>query len=241
MRVAAFVLSAALALPAFAHDVWLPIVGTVNNFRTDARVLNPGAADIEVSAYFLPTDVTNNVERIFSPPVRFTVPKRSMRVFDDVVTSLFNATGLGAVLFTSSAPFSASSRIYAIVDNGTLGQFSPGSNPGLALPRGAIFQLKSSSAFRTNIGAANIANATTTVTWTLYDRNNVAVTTATMTLAAYEVVRPTNIRSIFPDAGSADLSDAWVSFTATNPVFAYGSVVDNGTTDPTFIPAVPDL
>ena len=241
MRIAALVLSAVTALPAFAGDVWLPIVGTVNNFRTDARILNLGNEDIEVSAWFLPTDSTTNVERIFSPPVKFTVAKRSMRAYDDVVTSLFNTTGLGAILFTSPGAFRASSRIYAVVDSGTLGQFSAGSNPGLATPRGTIFQLKSSGAFRTNIGAANIANATTTVTWTLYDRNNIAVTTATTNLAAYEVLRPTNIRQLFADAGSADLTYARVSFTATNPLLAYGSVVDNGTTDPTFIPAVPDV
>jgi hypothetical protein len=240
MRVALLLLSLLTAVPAVAADIWLPIVGTVNNFRTDARVLNPGDTDIEVSAYFLPTDVTNNNERLATAPVKFTVARRSMRAFDDVVSSLFNSTGLGAVLFTSPAAFNASSRIYAIVDSGTLGQFSAGASPGLATPRGLIFQLKSSTTFRTNLGVANIANAPTAVTWTLYDRNNVAVTTATTNLTAYEVLRPTNIRQVFSDAGSADLSDCWVSFTATNPVFAYGSVVDNGTTDPTFIPATPD-
>jgi hypothetical protein len=238
MRFTVAMILSFLALDAFAGDAWLPIAGSVNNFRTDARILNTSGEDIEVSAYFLPTDVTDNVVRISAPPVKIAVPKRSMKVLDDVVTTVFGTTGIGAILFTAPQRFEASSRIYAVVETGTLGQFSSARSPGLATARGAIFQLKANALFRTNIGAVNIANADSIVTWTLYDRNNIAVTTASRTLVAYEVLRPTAVQQIFPDAGSADLSDCWVSFTATNPIFAYGSVVDNRTTDPTFVPAI---
>src|SRR5205085_10520501 len=51
---------------------------------------------------------------------------------------------------------------------------------------------------------------------------------------------PTELHSLFTDVASADLSDSWVSFTSDQPIFAYASVVDNGTTDPTFIPMSAD-
>jgi hypothetical protein len=231
----------ALAASALAGDRWIPIAGTVNNFHTDMRIVNPSSTkDIEVSAYFLPVDVTDNNARVSGTPVKIAVPRRSMKVFDDVVTLLFNDANLGAILLSSADDFYASSRIYAVVGNSTLGQFSVALSPGLAFSRGLLMQLESSAAFRTNIGAVNVANATNVVTWSLYDKNNVKVATVQKSLAAYEVMRPTSITALFPNV-TADLSDAWVSFQGSNPLFAYGSVIDNVSTDPTFVPHQQDF
>lgn len=231
-----------IASNALAADRWIPIAGTVGNFRTDARILNPsGEKDIEISAYFLPVNVTNNNERISGAPVKIAVPKRSMKVLDDVVASVFSATGLGAILFTSPDEFVATSRIYAQVGASTLGQFSPAQGPGLAFTKAVVIQLKAGGAFRTNVGALNIANAANVVTWNLYDKNNVKIATTTKTMAAYEVTGPTNVLGFFSGLpAGADVSDGWVSFSATNPLFAYGSVIDNVSTDPTFISQAQD-
>lgn len=243
LRLTLFLAFVLFATNLMAGDRWIPIAGTVSNFRTDTRVFNPsGEKDIEVSAYFLPVGALNNNERIAGTPVKFTVAKRSMKVLDDVVTLLFSTTGIGAILLTSPDEFAATSRIYATVAAGTLGQFSPAQAPGLAFARGVVIQLKSTpSAFRTNVGAVNIANATTTVTWNLYDKTNKKVASAERNMAAYEVMGPTNIVGLFTVAAGTDLTDAWVSYQASNPIFAYGSIVDNGTTDQTFSGAVQDL
>lgn len=231
-----------IASNVLAADRWIPIAGTVGNFRTDARILNPsGEKDIEISAYFLPVNVTNNNERIAGAPVKIAVPKRSMKVLDDVVASVFNATGLGAILFTSPDEFVATSRIYAQIGASTLGQFSPAQGPGLAFTKAVVIQLKAGGAFRTNVGALNIANAPNVVTWNLYDKNNVKIATTVKTMAAYEVTGPTNVLGFFSGLpAGADVSDGWVSFSATNPLFAYGSVIDNASTDPTFISQAQD-
>jgi hypothetical protein len=226
---------------AFAVDRWIPIAGTVGNFRTDARIFNPsGEKDIEVSAYFLPVNVSNNAERVAGTPVKIAVPKRSMKVLDDIVATTFSATGIGAILLTSPDEFLATSRIYASVATGTLGQFSPAQTPGLAAAKGVVVQLKSNGSFRTNVGAVNIANGQTQVTWSLYDKNGTKLATTSRTMAPYEVLGPTNVNGFFTIPSGSDTNDAWVGFTATNPIFAYGSVIDNGTTDPTFIPMQPD-
>jgi hypothetical protein len=241
MKSALTVCVLAIAVSAFGGDSWIPIAGTVNNFHTDVRIVNPSASkDIEVAVRFLPVDATDNNARVAGAPVMIAVPRRSMKVFDDVVASVFQTSGLGAILLTSPDEFRTTSRIYAQVGDSTLGQFCVAVLPGQASSRGLLMQLESSTAFRTNVGAVNIANATTEVTWSLYDKNNAKVATVQKSLAAYEVMRPTSLTALFPGL-TADLSDAWVSFQSSNPLVAYGSVIDNLSTDPTFVPHQQDV
>lgn len=247
------VLLSLLATPLFAADRWILISGTVGAFHTDARVFNPSfEKDIQVTAKFAlagnpPVD---NNERISGAGAVFTVPKRSMLVLNDVTTALFATNSLGAIVFSSPDPFEVTSRIYAQTANGTLGQFGPGLSPGVAFAKGTLLQMKANGGagqvgtFRTNIGLVNPANAATTVQLRLYDRNNTVVGTGELTLPAFGVTTPISMADPFfwdqLTAGS-DLSDAWVSYSATNPIFAYASVLDNGTTDQTFVPAVQDV
>lgn len=221
----------------FAIDRWILISGTVSNFHTDARLFNPAfGKDIQVAATFFATDGSGPLT------ATVTVPKRQMKVMDDVTTQLFNTTKLGAILFTSNDEFEVTSRIYALVPAGTLGQFGPGTPPSLAKTKGALLQLKSTgSSFRTNIGVVNPNNTTANVTWTLYDRNSAVVSSKTIAFGPLTALSPTNVAGgFFFDPKTADLSDAWVSFSSDQPILAYASVIDNGTTDQTFIPAVDD-
>jgi plastocyanin len=224
----------------FAKEVFLSIAGTVSNFHTDARIFNPSSTkDIVVKAYLLPSGVGNNNSGVASVDVN--VPKRSMKVLDDVVTAVFSATGIGGIRLTSDDDFVATSRIFAATATGTLGQFVQGLDLTTAIKNGVLIQMKSSGTFRTNIGALNPNNATATVTWRLYDKNNALIGTPKVeTFAPYGVLGPTNVTGYFSGIGSADLSDAWVGFTSDQPIFAYVSVLDNSTTDPTYIPASPD-
>jgi hypothetical protein len=220
---------------------WIPTAGSAGVFRTDTRIFNPNLFTIEVSAWFFPGGLETNLGVLSQPPQKFTVAPRSMKRLDDVVT-LFQLTGLGAILFRSEHEFVGTTRAYANLPTGTLGQSLAVSDPGKALRRGVILQLKSLSGtpFRTNIGVLNIQSVNNPIVWSLYDRNDNLVATAEDVLEPYYVMTPTDIRTFFPNIGSADLSNAWVSFIAEQPVMAYGSVVDNRTTDPTTIPAEPD-
>lgn len=225
------------ATPLFAIDRWILISGTVGVFHTDARVFNPDFnKDIQISATFFPTDNTAALT------ATLTVPKRQMRVLNDVTSALFQTSKLGAIRFTSTDPFEVTSRIYAIAPNGTLGQFGPGTDPALAKTKGALLQLQSSTSFRTNIGIVNPNNTTANVTFTLYDKNSAIVSSKATQFAPFAALAPTNITSgVLFDPKNADLSDAWVSYTSDQPIFAYASVVDSGTTDQTFVPAVDDV
>lgn len=232
----------------FGKDVYLSIGGSVGNFRTDARIFNPSfTKDITVTARYLPAGNADNSE---IAPKTITVAKRSMAVYDDVVQSLFGGgPALGAVRLTSDDDFVASQRIYAdesnTPKNGTLGQFVPGLDVSQAKKKGVLIQLKSSGSrgtkgtFRTNWGGANPNATVATINFTLYDRNNTIAGTNTLTLQPFGVFSPAEISGFFGNP-NRDLSNAWISFEADQPVFVYASVLDNGSEDPTFIPASDD-
>src|SRR5438128_3409590 len=100
-----------IATTGFAKEVYLSIGGSVNNFRTDTRIFNPSSSkDIQIQATLLPVGNTDNSSR---PSITITIPMRQMVDYNDVVASLFNATGLGAIRLSSADDFVATQRIYA--------------------------------------------------------------------------------------------------------------------------------
>jgi len=228
----------------FAIDRWILISGTVSNFHTDARLFNPSFdKDIQVSATFFPTDGSTALT------ATVTVPKRQMKIMNDVTTQLFNTSKLGAIQFTSTDAFEATSRIYAQTAVGTLGQFGPGTAPSLAKQKGALLQLQQNGSngqtgtFHTNIGVVNPNSVAANVTWTIYDKNNAVIGTPNkVTYAPMSATAPTPMTAAnIANATTGDFSDAWLSFSSDQPIFTYASVIDNGTTDQTFIPAVDDV
>jgi plastocyanin len=253
MRLRVAVVLSALILvstAAVAKDVYLTIGGSVGNFRTDTRVFNPSATKtITIRAAFLEAgSEANHPDNNGVGEKTFTIAPRAMSVFDDVVSSLFQITGkLGAIRFVCEDDFVATQRIYANETTGTLGQFVPGLSVGEASPQGVVLQIKATGSrgtrgtFRTNIGFVNPANATTTVNARLYDRNNAQVgAIKVITMKPFGVISPGDVVGLFNANANGDaadrLRDAYMSYDATNPIYAYASVLDNGTEDPTYVP-----
>jgi hypothetical protein len=228
----------------WAKDVYLSIAGTVGAFRTDLRIVNPSTSkDITVQAYLLPAGNAAAIpDNAGVQPKAITIGKRQMAIYNDVVTSLFNTSGLAAIRLTSDDDFIATERIYATAAAGTLGQFVVPVEASSAKAKGIITQLAASSAYRTNLGVVNPNNTAAHVKFTLYDKNNAIVATGdTKTIPPYGATSPLAINSgFFFNAGTADLSDAWVSWNSDIPVIGWGSVVDNGTTDQIFVPPFED-
>ena len=230
----------------FAKDVYLSIGGTVGSFHTDAGIFNPSQTkDIQIQAYFLPV---GNVDNSGAQPVTVNVPKRTQLIYNDVVSALFHSSSLGAIRLSSSDDFVATQRIYASVNGDTLGQFVGGVDSTSALKNGVVIQVKNNGGggahgtFRTNIGAVNPNATAAHITWRVYDKNNAVVGSPhAMTLQPYGAISPSLITGFGDNIpATADLSDAWVGFVSDQPIVAYGSVVDNGSSDPTYIPASND-
>jgi hypothetical protein len=112
MRVRSVILSVVvilLTVSLSAKEVMLPIAGSVGVFRTDTRILNPSFEnDIMITATFYPGQGFAATIDPAGPPVvrEITIPKREMAIFDDVVSTLFNTSGLGAIKLTSDDEFS---------------------------------------------------------------------------------------------------------------------------------------
>jgi len=235
------VLFAASSVSGAEH--YLAIAGSVGVFRTDARIFNPSTTkDITIAARFLPVgnnDNTSSTARII------TIPKRQMGVFDDVISSLFQTSGLGAISLTSADDFVSNLRIYAQGTSGTNGQFVPGLDVSAAETKGVLLQLKNVgsrgvSGFRTNYGLVNPNAAEARVTLRLYDRNNTKVAEQLIVLRPFGVIGPTAVALISGLPAGADLADAWLSYESDVKVFAYISATDNLTEDGTYVFASKD-
>lgn len=249
VRTVALLVACGFAGALSANEVILSIGGSVGNFRTDTRIFNPSFdKDITVAASYWPSGNVNNTSR---PTINVVIPKRTMKVYDDVVQSLFGGdpNPLGAVVLQSQDDVVATQRIYADESagpqNGTLGQFVPGLDRTAALQKGVLLQLKASGVrgqkgtFRTNVGLVNPNTTAANVTLKLFDKNNAQAASIPLTLQPKGVVSPSAIAGLFGNP-QADLSNAWVGFTSDQPIFVYGSVLDNGSEDPTFITASVD-
>ena len=222
-------------------DIYLSIGGSVGAFRTDTRIFNPSSTqDIQIQAFLLPI---GNVDNSAVQAKTITVPKRSMAVYNDVVSSLFGSTGLGGIRLTSSNFFIATQRVYSTAaDGSTNGQFVAGVDETSAMKNGVVIQMKSNSGFHTNIGVVNPTGTTANVTWRVYDKNNNLVGQPfNETMPPLAVIGPSAI-SAFQAAGSpsADLSDTWVTFSSDQPILAYGSVIDNLNSAGTYVAGATD-
>lgn len=247
-RLSFVALTLVFATTLFAKDVYLSIGGSVGNFRTDARIFNPSFdKTITITARYLPA---GNNDNSAVAPVTATIAPRTMAIYNDVVQSLFGGgPALGAVRLTSDDDFVATQRIFADESanpqNGTLGQFVPGLELPSALKKGVLIQLRQNGGkgqkgtFRTNWGGVNPNAAAANVTLKIYDKQNAVVGTTTMIIKPFGVLGPANIGALSTTAG-ADLSEAWIGFDSDQPLFLYGSILDNGSEDPTFIPASSD-
>jgi plastocyanin len=255
VRIAVVLCSLVVAASAFAKDVYLSISGKANGFFTDARVFNPSfEKDITLTARYLPAGaVASHPDNSAVVTKALTIPKRSMVIFDDAVQSMFEGgPALGAIRLISDDDFVATQRIYADKlasrQAGTLGQYVPGLELTEAIRKGVVIQLKSGAdtlnnlptSWRTNWGAVNPNATASTVKMKLFDAHGVlAGSEKTITLQPFGVLQPTELASFFGNQGS-DLSDAWFSFDSNQPIFVWGSVVDNGSEDPTFVTAFED-
>ena len=239
-----------LAAPfAAAKEQIVPISAVANGanntlFRTDARIFNPsGTRDIVVEAQFLPI----NGDGANAPVRVITVPKRQMLVFDNAVSSLFSASGLGAMRFRSDDDFYVTSRTYTDSPNpvapGTFGQFIPALEENQARARGVLLHLSGSSnltlGFRSNAGIMNPNLAAASVTFRLFSTSGTLIKESSpVTVPPRSVIQ--NGLAALLGLNPLDFDNGYVTYESTLPVIGYASVVDNRSSDQIFVASVED-
>ena len=222
------------------HEIVVPAGGNVEGFggaiwHSDIDVANNGAMPGRFIVQLLAADRANpNPDS-----VSFTLdPGASVR-YRDAFAELFDFEGTGALRVLVDSPYlSVASRTYAADATGSYGQGIPSHLATHAIRFGDMGRLVglsesgvNNSGFRTNIGVANATGTMITVVIELYSSSGELVDLVEVNLDGYE---QRQISRIFPEA--TDVGHAILRTTTPGGVFfAYGSVVDNKTFDPTFI------
>lgn len=221
-------------VPSAAHAVGA--AGTA--WRTDLAVVNPGDELRTVQATY--HDASSGAVRSGSA----TLAAGTTREWRDLLVSWLGASAgsntKGVLHISADGPLAINSRTY--------NQPSPDRSYGQSYPalaaadgitqgeRGIIPQLKENAAFRSNLGVVVLSSGSCRVRVTLKDAAGVPVGT----VRELEVAggRWRQIDRVFVDlgAGSTDLGYAVIEpLSAGCRVWAYGSVVDNVTGDPTTV------
>jgi len=216
-------------------------LGGVNNFHSDVRVYNGGSTAVTATPTFYPQ---GNGTPVSATPL--SIGAGEVKSFDDIVATLFNSNGLGgSVVFTtnSSSSLVATGRTYTIdPNNGTFGQFIPGVIPsqGIALSDRPlqILQLEESTNFRSNLGLAELTGNGATVHITAYIPDSKTTAAVDVPLSGNQFLQLGRVlASMYP---GQDVYNARITVQVTGGtgrVAAYGSVIDNASRDPTYVPA----
>ena len=206
-------------------------------WRTDLALVNPGASAASVELTFVPVD---------GAPVARTASLGAggTREWADVLSSLFgvaaDAGASGAIGIASDTVLCVASRTFNRDASGTFGGFLPAVTPSDALAPGAagvLPHLVRNALFRTNVGVANLGAAAVTARLRLYGEDGAAagapVDVTVPPGGLVQVVDPFGVAG----AGDRDLAFATVEvLTPGGLAWAYASVIDNRTGDPTIVP-----
>ena len=220
-------------VPAAAHNPGLE--GTL--WRTDLTAVNLGASPAGLALVY--ATAAGSTLRAATVPAGGTVS------WPDVLASLFGvdpgATSQGTLQIASDRPVALVARTYDETAAGTLGAAYPALGPQDAIPpggTGTLPGLKSSVGFRTNLGLVNLGGSDAGVKVTLHDVSGLVLGTPLAFTVPAGRWLPVNDVFASAGAGSRDLAYATVEPLDGAAVWAYASVVDNGTGDPTMVPLV---
>lgn len=220
------------------------LISPFSNFHSDIRIYNGGLLPVTVTPTFYPQ---NNGTPVAGAP--FTLSAGQVRAIDNVLPTTFNANGTGgSIVLTTNIPSNlvATGRTYSnAAEGGTYGQFIPGVSPTEGIGSGdrplQILQLEQSENFRSNLGLAELSGNKVTVRVTALIPDSKTAASTEIPLEPNEFKQLGNVLTQFGfGQGNANVYNARITVqvvSGTGRVTAYGSVIDNFTADPTYVPA----
>ena len=219
----------------------LPGVANLDNqlasWRTDMRVFNYGTVSQPATLTFFPFN--NGTPSTAS----VLLGAGQVMTLDNVLKSQFGIENAGGVVHLSTpntAPLVVSGRTYNQTDAGTFGQFVPAVTVDQAAGVGGrtlhILQVEDSTRYRTNVGVAEVTGQPATVELQVVLPDSKITPTVSIPLAANEFRQFNVIREL----GLGNVYNARITVRViggNGRVTAYGSVIDEITQDPTYVPA----
>ena len=222
----------------YAYLYWLPVASHVSGlnqsqWRSDLGLLNTGSVAANVQLKFFGSSVVSTTTY---------VAPGAQSILIDVVDQL-NASGSGPIEVLSDQPLKVTTRTYNLVSssascypNGTQGQAYPvvASGDGLGAGQSAYLAgLTENASYRCNIGVVNTGTQSATVLVELFDGAGRNLASYTVSLAAGQWAQPA--QPFLNVAGQTAMDRGYARVTAQtgSGVFAFASVIDNITNDPT--------
>lgn len=207
-----------------------------SNFHTDMRIYNGGSSAVDVTLAFTGASVPSKVR---------TIAAGATLAIDNVLPALWNITGGGSVVATTAtdSQLVVTARTFSrdAATGGTFGQFIPGVTSADAVGNGdralQIVQLEESPAFRTNLGMVEVTGNAANVELLAYTPDSKVAARTVVPLGAGQYLQQSQI---FKSLGFSNVYNGRITArvtSGTGRVAAYGSVIDNRTTDPTYVPS----
>ena len=203
---------------------------------TDLVLHNTRNDDVKAWVFFLETGENGSG----AEPVELVVPAGQSVLLADVVLSSFgHASATGAIVVGAEQSLIVSSRTYNDSEDGTFGQYIPGTDRNQSLQAGVgarLIQLTEDGSFRSNIGVANVGSEPIDVAMALFSADGQYLTTR------YLTVEPWSHEQLNAVFGTyAPIADGYAvveSPTIGARWFTYASVVDNRSGDPVYVAPV---
>jgi uncharacterized repeat protein (TIGR01451 family) len=219
----------------------IPGVASLDNgatWRSDVRIFNSSTTPQTTMLTLYPT---GNPSASVSQSV--TIQPGEVKALDDIVHATFNLTNAGGALHVTTSvpvPLVVTARTYDDTASGTLGQFLQAITPTDAVGNGErslqLLQMEDSPRYRTNLGLAEVTGKPATAEVTVILPDSKVAPKVNIPLAAFEYRQFAIISSL----GLGNTYNARISVRVIDgqgKVTAYGSVIDQKTQDPTFVPA----
>jgi hypothetical protein len=156
-----------------------------------------------------------------------------------MVAALFNAPETsGAIEFDSEVEIVVTSRLYTPSrSEPTVGMFVPGLKPDDSHPSSVLTSLAHDAAFRTNVGVYNPTDVGQPVLFQFFEASGVFLGQFVDRVEPRRLIQ-VNDGDLFARLGvGRDVRDFYCIVTGdgSNPLYVYGSVIDNRSQDPIFV------
>ena len=215
--------------------------GAASNFHTDMRIYNASANPVVVTLSYYPQtgDATPRPASI-----NLTLNANEVRAIDNVLPSLWSLARTGGAVTidtANDAPLVVTARTYSRNgDGGTYGQFIPGVTSLDAVGAGEralqVLQLEQSAQYRTNLGLVEVTGNPVRIEITGTSGGKItARTEATLNGNEFRQIGRVFEQMAFPTVYNGRITVRVIE--GAGRVAAYGSVVDNRTVDPTYVPS----
>lgn len=206
-------------------------------FITTTDVLNAGDATASIRIQLLPrnTDNSNALESTL-----FTLEPGEVRRFANILGEAFGEDGEdiagGAAVLSDSADLIVMTRTFNQVDEGTIGAALAGVPVPELVPSGrrvTVLFLTENSDFRSNLGLLNGVDFEITVEWELFDSDGNSLGSDSMVLEPFDVTQINRVMRPYRPI-VAGYAQVWTD-TVGGAFTTYGSILDEGTSDPTLV------